>query len=697
MFEKRTSSHTIKSGISNKSSKEGKLKKKVKSLLTLLKAEIISKHVSNDSKIQDNNFEKSSDSLSQNVKDGKIREQSGALFNVPVINPGIINVARQSIKKLSFSDFNSAIPVAIQRKSKQQSQLFRKDVSSQSSLKIPQHQNNSNGDNKPKSKKSIEHFHGKHRIEQLKDHDTLGRSSFVNRTRISESKKLNGSTIFSYLFGDPKYGDSKSTSSSVSSASSIFHLPDEYHDFTRVGRCVSSASGIASVSKSSKYLTTNMEPVNVLNSSETNNNGHLRPVNNYNSRVRKSSSTLSVALSRTSSMYSVRETNEISKVDYERMKEIVHKVKDTLGVEPEDGIINQYAIIKHIGQGSFGRVLLAYNTEDERYYACKSIDKKKLMKKNIWHRGPQRCKSPGGKDSKECASTSTDTINSVKKGFDYMDMVKREIAILKKVCTHPNIAKLIEVLNDQRHDHLYMVFELCEYGSIMKIRMNSTMPPFTENLSRHYFQDVLMGLEFLHSMNIVHRDLKPDNIMLNASNHAVIGDFSISCCLDDLKQEDNNTAMLTPLFTPPEMINVKKHRKPCAIDSSIDIWALGATLFCFLHGKAPFESPEITTLYEMILNLSIVPLIDPSLSNAAAHLLTNMMEKNPQTRYTISDIRKHFWTTNYGNANIPSVEENCSVKGFNMLVTDDEINNAVKPAVRLLDKIKYKIKETLQT
>ena len=46
---------------------------------------------------------------------------------------------------------------------------------------------------------------------------------------------------------------------------------------------------------------------------------------------------------------------------------------------------------------------------------------------------------------------------------DGLNELNTEIAILKKL-THPNIVQLIEVMNDPKHDTVYMVFELLELG-----------------------------------------------------------------------------------------------------------------------------------------------------------------------------------------------------------------------------------------
>ena len=48
-----------------------------------------------------------------------------------------------------------------------------------------------------------------------------------------------------------------------------------------------------------------------------------------------------------------------------------------------------------------------------------------------------------------------------------MTELNTEIAILKKL-THPNIVRLVEVMNDPAHDIVYMLFELLSLGLVAR-------------------------------------------------------------------------------------------------------------------------------------------------------------------------------------------------------------------------------------
>lgn len=70
--------------------------------------------------------------------------------------------------------------------------------------------------------------------------------------------------------------------------------------------------------------------------------------------------------------------------------------------------------------------------------------------------------------------------------------VYREIALLKKL-DHPNVVKLVEVLDDPDEDNLYLVFELVQRGEILQV---PTDKPLDEETARKNFRDVVMGVEY---------------------------------------------------------------------------------------------------------------------------------------------------------------------------------------------------------
>lgn len=63
---------------------------------------------------------------------------------------------------------------------------------------------------------------------------------------------------------------------------------------------------------------------------------------------------------------------------------------------------------------------------------------------------------------------------------------------------HPNVVKLVEVLDDPLEDSLYLVFELLHQGEVLSVPTNS---PLSEERAWSVLRDALMGLEYRKPWN----------------------------------------------------------------------------------------------------------------------------------------------------------------------------------------------------
>lgn len=92
---------------------------------------------------------------------------------------------------------------------------------------------------------------------------------------------------------------------------------------------------------------------------------------------------------------------------------------------------------------------------------------------------------------------------------------------------------------------------------------------------------------------------------------------------------------------------------------SLDIWSLGITLFCLVHGYCPFEVEDgsIIELYKKINNDPVV--FADGISADLQDLIEKMLIRDPLYRITIHQIKQHPWTTSRGLYPMMSMEENC--------------------------------------
>ncbi|XP_030210245.1 calcium/calmodulin-dependent protein kinase kinase 2 [Gadus morhua] len=315
--------------------------------------------------------------------------------------------------------------------------------------------------------------------------------------------------------------------------------------------------------------------------------------------------------------------------------------------------LNQYKLKDEIGKGSYGVVKLAYNEDDNTYYAMKVLSKKKLMRQAGFPRRPppRGAKIPEGMPQPKGP----------------LERVYQEIAILKKL-DHPNVVKLVEVLDDPSEDHLYMVFELVKKGAVMEVPAEK---PFNEDQARFYFKDLLRGMEFLHYQKIIHRDIKPSNLLVGEDGHIKIADFGVS------NQFEGADALLTstvgtPAFLAPETLS--ETRKNFS-GKALDIWAMGVTLYCFLFGVCPFMDERILSLHQKIKSQPVELPPHAEISEDVKDLLLKMLDKNPESRISVPQIKVHPWVTRQGAEPLPLDDDHCCLL---IEVTEEEVENSVK-------------------
>ncbi|XP_055550984.1 calcium/calmodulin-dependent protein kinase kinase 2 isoform X3 [Wyeomyia smithii] len=279
----------------------------------------------------------------------------------------------------------------------------------------------------------------------------------------------------------------------------------------------------------------------------------------------------------------------------------------------------------------------------------KILSKRKLLRKaGLIRRGPKRGTSP-------------------------LDRVYREIAVLKKL-DHPNVVKLVEVLDDPLEDSLYLVFELVQHGEVLSI---PTDTPLSEERAWNIFRDVILGVEYLHYQRIIHGDLKPANLLLSDSGSVKVADLGV--CNEFLGEDaamNNGSTAGTPAFRAPETL------LPGQLiynGKAADIWALGATLYSLVHGNVPFIATSVPGVYEKIKNDPVKFPSAGTVSPELQDLLKSMLEKDPQLRITLPQIKEHCWVTKHGLHPLPTEVENCRL----VQISDEDMTSVVKSIPKL--------------
>ncbi|KAK4169257.1 putative calcium/calmodulin-dependent protein kinase [Cladorrhinum sp. PSN259] len=344
------------------------------------------------------------------------------------------------------------------------------------------------------------------------------------------------------------------------------------------------------------------------------------------------------------------------------------EIKETLNAvseytpDDEDGRshfrVNQYTIKEEIGRGSFGAVHLATD-QFGKEFAVKAFSKARLRRRaqsNILRHGPRSLnrfppRAGFGAPDLPIARFSD---QRQKESQDPLLLIREEIAIMKKL-NHPNLVQLIEVLDDPEEDTLYMVLEMCKKGVVMNVGLGESATPYPEEQCRHWFRDLILGIEYLHSQGVVHRDIKPDNLLLTEDDIMKVVDFGVSEMFEKTEEMRTAKSAGSPAFLPPELCIV---RHGDVSGKAADIWSMGVSLYCLRYGRVPFERSNVLDMYEAIKTET--PKLAEDESPEFVDIMNRLLEKDPEKRITMAELREHPWVTRNGEDPLFSAEENCS-------------------------------------
>jgi serine/threonine protein kinase len=230
----------------------------------------------------------------------------------------------------------------------------------------------------------------------------------------------------------------------------------------------------------------------------------------------------------------------------------------------------------------------------------------------------------------------------IKKQFIVRAKKTSQIATERKVMgllNHPFIVKLnwaFQSVTPIQADELCLVMDFCPGGELFFHLHN--IGRFSEDQAKFYFAEVLIALEYLHSLDIVYRDLKPENILLDLDGHVRLADFGLA---KDCMHEGALTYSFcgSPEYMSPEMLEKRGHGR------AVDYYSLGALLYEMVTGLPPFYSADKTEMYDQI---SLHPLpLPPFISRSARSLLEGLLGKRPTerlgARFGIEEIKAHPW------------------------------------------------------
>lgn len=171
--------------------------------------------------------------------------------------------------------------------------------------------------------------------------------------------------------------------------------------------------------------------------------------------------------------------------------------------------------------------------------------------------------------------------------YKYGKKFQKEALNLARL-NHQNIVKVLESFEE--NNTYYYVMEYIEGSSLDAYILEKGGLPEKEALQ--YVEEIGKALQYMHSQKMLHLDLKPKNIMRRTDNTLFLIDFGLSKQIDKNGEPESSTTigLGTPGYAPLEQ-GSQEYGKILA--PTLDIYALGATLFKMLTGKTPPKASEI--------------------------------------------------------------------------------------------------------
>lgn len=244
--------------------------------------------------------------------------------------------------------------------------------------------------------------------------------------------------------------------------------------------------------------------------------------------------------------------------------------------------LTDFHLLKVLGKGSFGKVLLAELKGTRRHYAVKCLKKDVVLED----------------DDVECT------------------LIERRVLALGT--QHPFLCNLFCTFQSQ--SHLFFVMEFLNGGDLMFHIQQSGR--FDQDRARFYAAEIVCALKFLHKKGIVYRDLKLDNLCIDSEGHVRIIDFGM--CKLKVYRSQPRAFCGTPEYMAPEIIKGQHYNQ------SVDWWSFGILTYEMLIGQSPFNGTDEDELFWSVCNEEAY--YPRFLSREAKSLLVLLLDKNAETR-----------------------------------------------------------------
>lgn len=272
----------------------------------------------------------------------------------------------------------------------------------------------------------------------------------------------------------------------------------------------------------------------------------------------------------------------------------VAQVFDATKFTPGYIIANRYRVVKQIGKGAFGVVVLVEDMMVHEEIILKFLNAHMSSDENIIQR------------------------------------FIHELRYARKI-THENIIRIYDFITFGRSYAISMEY-FQSHSMAFEIKMNKN-PSFKRMLK--IFMQICKGVGYAHSRDVIHRDLKPANILIDDNDNVKIVDFGLAAAASSADSRITRTGILvgTPTYMAPEQVRAR------AIDQRTDIYSLGVLLYEVFVGRPPYKGEDhLATLFQHVEGKAVpAHQANPKISEALSEVIMKAMALNPDQRYQTAE------------------------------------------------------------
>merc|ERR1719281_395990 len=204
---------------------------------------------------------------------------------------------------------------------------------------------------------------------------------------------------------------------------------------------------------------------------------------------------------------------------------------------------------------------------------------------------------------------------------------------MMNVLHHPRLTRLVEVYDYK--DGMTLISELATGGELLEVLTSNKY--ITEIEVARIIQQILEGVEYMHSKSIGHLGLTPLDIMFSRPGGTEIKmcDFSLSRRIVGIVKMEYGQ----PEYVAPEIVNGE------GASFASDLWAVGIITYLLLSGVSPFRGQNDRETLQRIQmgDIDFDFELWQNISREAKHFVANLLVYKPEERMSVRQARAHPW------------------------------------------------------